>query len=310
MKKRFLLGLVFSAVLLAIVLLPSLKGVTPDRGELVANGPDTQVQAREVMLEKMRAEIARSGDQFTVGDNEAMQYSIDQLCTFNPDMLPEDVTMYEDNEMDLAAVNALPTSYTGYYTPIKNQGSCGSCWSFSMIGNFEGVIKKATGTTVDLSEQNLLDCNPYGYSCSGGFFNYGYLMSPGAALESCDPYVGYKKTCKSSCTKPYKVASWAYVGTSSSVPTTTAIKTAIYNYGTVGAAVYVDSYWQAYSGGTFTRNATGSPNHAIILMGWDDSKGAWRLKNSWGTSWGESGFMWIKYGVQKVGYAANRCTKY
>jgi C1A family cysteine protease len=98
------------------------------------------------------------------------------------------------------------------------------------------------------------------------------------------------------------------VGSSSSVPAVSAIKQKIYDYGSVAAAVYADSYFMAYTSGCFSRNASGSPNHAIILVGWDDSRcttGAWRLKNNWGTGWGESGFMWIKYGVQKVGYAAN-----
>jgi len=113
-----------------------------------------------------------------------------------------------------------------------------------------------------------------------------------------------KTTCKTTCAYAYRATSWAYCGTSSGVPSTTSIKTGIYNYGSVAAAVYANSTFQAYKSGTYNTCVSSSPNHAICLVGWDDAKGAWRLKNSWGTSWGESGLMWIKYGCNKVGYAA------
>jgi cathepsin L len=93
------------------------------------------------------------------------------------------------------------------------------------------------------------------------------------------------------------------------------IKQAIQTYGPVAAAVYVGSYFQSYTGGVFDKNessnggfcgcsAPSQVNHAIVLIGWDDSKQAWLLRNSWGPGWGESGYMWIKYGASQVGYAA------
>ena len=84
------------------------------------------------------------------------------------------------------------------------------------------------------------------------------------------------------------------------------IKNAIYTYGAVAAAVYVGTPFQYYTSGVFNdcRRRPKSPNHAIQLVGWDDAKGAWLMKNSWGTGWGENGFMWIAYGCDNVGYAA------
>jgi hypothetical protein len=85
-----------------------------------------------------------------------------------------------------------------------------------------------------------------------------------------------------------------------------AIKNAIYNYGPVAAAVCVDRYFQAYTGGIFTDPVPcRQVNHAIVLVGWDDAGGYWILRNSWGTSWGEQGYMRIAYGTSQVGYAAN-----
>lgn len=77
-----------------------------------------------------------------------------------------------------------------------------------------------------------------------------------------------------------------------------------YQYDPVTTGIAVDSYFQSYTGGVFNYNYTGEVNHGINLVGWDDNKGAWILKNSWGTGWGENGYMYIKYGVSRVGKAA------
>lgn len=63
--------------------------------------------------------------------------------------------------------------------------------------------------------------------------------------------------------------------------------------------------FQGYKSGVFNENANDNGiNHAIVIVGWDDAKGAWRIKNSWSTGWGEAGYMWIKYGSNDIGYAA------
>jgi cathepsin L len=83
------------------------------------------------------------------------------------------------------------------------------------------------------------------------------------------------------------------------------LKSAIYTHGGVSAGVTVDSYFQAYTGGVYANTGNSDPiNHAIVLVGWDDTKGAWLMKNSWGPSWGVNGFMWIKYGTSNVGTGA------
>lgn len=306
-KKMFVFGVLAAFIAVALVFLPSTSARVQDYNKKIAEESE-KAEQMERSLAQMQAAIDREGYTFTVDNNPAMQYSISQLCNLKPEMAGPDSFLYEDGEqfLDISRANALPASFMGSYSPIKNQGSCGSCWSFGIIGQLEGQVKKTYGVTKDLSEQNLLDCNTYGYSCSGGYFDaFNNLKSPkGSVYESCDPYVGYRKTCRTTCAVAYRISSWYYVSGSSSVPTTTSIKNAIYSKGTVTAAVYADSYFQAYKTGIFNRNAYGSPNHAIILVGWDDAKGAWRLKNSWGTGWGESGLMWIKYDVQKVGYGA------
>jgi len=315
-RQKLLLGLLAVAVVVSFVFVPSLQAKTHPKNVGIderAKRDDARFEEWNQRLAEMRYVIEKEGDQFTVGHTSATQYDLEQLCTLNPELADPNDDLQEYGEfndpgLQIDYTMALPTSYTGYYTSVKNQGNCGSCWAFAIVGVLEGELKKSTGTTYNYSEEYLLDCNHYGYSCSGGYFSaHNDHKSPyGARNESCYPYVGSKGTCySSSCSIVRQISSWYYISGSSSIPTTTNIKNYIYSKGIVAAAVYADSYFQAYSGGTFTRNASGSPNHAICLVGWDDSRGAWRLKNSWGTGWGESGMMWIKYGVQKVGYAAN-----
>jgi C1A family cysteine protease len=99
------------------------------------------------------------------------------------------------------------------------------------------------------------------------------------------------------------------VDKSYSVPSIAAIKQAIYDHGPVSAAVCAGLSFSDYTGGyVFETHECSSVDHAIVLVGWDDNQGAngiWLLRNSWGTSWGEGGYMRIGYGVNNVGFAAN-----
>ncbi len=317
-SKKSLLLVFFLAVLVVMLAIPALQGIQrdPDDNEIRFTDDDS-IRSLKFKIEKMRDVMRRDGDTFQIEINPAVLVPLDQLCTLKEGLKTVDSSLHEAKNPELNEALALPTSYTGYFTIPKDQMSCGSCWAFSTLGEVEAVILKNTGTTYDLSEQHMLDCNPYGYSCSGGWFAFGMCIPPNyPRLESCYPYVGVKQTCKTSCPSAgVYINNWYYIGTSSSVPTVTNIKNAIYNYGSVSAAVVVNTYFQAYSSGCFSRKVNGSVNHGIVLCGWNDttpcSSGAWLLKNSWGTSWGTTapgtttrGFMWIQYGVAKVGYAA------
>ena len=86
------------------------------------------------------------------------------------------------------------------------------------------------------------------------------------------------------------------------------IKRAIMDYGPIAVGIRVGNAFLAYTGGIFNLDETGEVNHAVALVGWDDNqgeRGVWILRNSWGTGWGEAGYMHIEYGTSQVGYAAN-----
>ena len=218
---------------------------------------------------------------------------------------------------DVVTPDAVPAAYNwcskGGCTPVRDQASCGSCWAFATVGPLESAILLRDGVSSDLSEQYLVSCNSDGWGCDGGWWAHDYhewkflAAQPGAGAryESDFPYTATDATCMGPYNAHEKIADWVYVGNSSSVPTTAAIKQAIYDHGPISAGVCVNSAFQAYTGGVFS--PTGwcfSINHGIVLVGWDDSVGAWILRNSWGPEWGEDGYMRIVYGKSYVGYAA------
>jgi PKD repeat protein len=255
-------------------------------------------------LDEMREEIARLGYNFTVGKTSVSDVPLENLCGL---VEPPDWRQTGKFDGGYKGIEAAPSSWDwrdyGVVTVIQNQGSCGSCWAFGTIGSYESCVAVAGGGLDNLSEEWLLDCNTLGYDCGGGWWGFPDLYD-GVPLESCYPYVGSAGSCNTSCPKYHPMDDWYYVGPSSGVASTTDIKNAMYEHGPIAAAVYVDSYFQAYSGGIFSNTASYSPNHAIVLVGWNDSGGYWILKNSWGTNWGESGYMRIEYGANNVGYAA------
>jgi predicted secreted protein len=216
-------------------------------------------------------------------------------------------------------LSSLPPGFSWaptYTTPIKDQGLCGSCWAFACVGMLESNIKIKDGFTKDLSEQYLLSCNPYNFSCSGGNFHahdmHEYYIPPGdtdagAVYEGEFGYVASKVACGAPYANYETIFSWDYV--SYAMPTVTQIKQAIMDHGPIGCGIRsgYSAFWN-YTGGVFETHNSGDPDHAVVLVGWDDNQGTsgvWILRNSWGTSWGDNGYMYIGYGVSSVGTAAN-----
>ncbi len=250
----------------------------------------------------------------------AKTYSV-QVQVHRPSQVPAPAAPAAELEIEAAGATApaaVPSSFNwcdqGGCTPIRDQGQCGSCWAFSTVGPLESAILRAGEGAKDLSEQYLVSCNVEGWGCNGGWWGHDYhewKFSPpevdaGAVYESAFPYTATDAPCAREYGTNEQIADWVYVGSSSSVPATDAIKQAIVDHGPVSAVVCVNTAFQLYQEGVFNpTQPCRQTNHAIVLVGWDDSRGAWRLRNSWGTGWGEDGYMWIAYGKSIVGYGAN-----
>jgi chitodextrinase/C1A family cysteine protease len=218
-------------------------------------------------------------------------------------------------------VKSLPVSFDwrtqGVVTPVKDQGATNGCWSFGSAAGFEAKIKKKDGIERDLSEQFLCACNPFGYSASGGgwwahdlWWNY---VPPGdngagAVYESDFPYQ-YKDVDCTPHNHYEQLEGWAYTDDVEDTPwpsilhdpTVAQVKQKLYDWGPIPTALCVDN-WGSYTGGVLTTPSTSTAtNHIVLITGWDDVNQCWIIKNSWGTGWGEAGYIRIKYGNNLVG---------
>jgi C1A family cysteine protease len=272
-------------------------------------------------LQAVQREIEEKGYTFTAGYSPAMERTIPELCGL---VEPKDWQRHAPFARMEAYLSTLPPVYdtrrdlTDGNTTVRDQGSCGSCWAFGTVGPLEILISHVCGVKENLSEQYLVSCNNSGWSCSGGWFAHDYHQwrsgktgeVPGAVFETVFPYTATNAACTGSHNPhTYKINNWSYIAAGANgVPLDNDIKQAIYDHGPVSVAVCVGGAFQSYKSGVFnaaTDTCSGTVNHAVTLVGWDDSQGCWILKNSWGKGWGEGGYMRIKYGTSKVGYAAN-----
>ena len=228
-------------------------------------------------------------------------------------------TMNPIDEIPLKAT--LPASFDwrtyGIVPAPRDQGSCGGCWSFGTVGIMESVIAIVGGPLTDLSEQFLISCNTSGWSCNGGLtahmYHYDTLgknqTAIGAVLEADKPYSATNGSCSVPYNHPYILSGWQFIVPNEwTMPTVDQIKNAIITYGPVTAGVCVGNAFQAYESGIFSTDETSDcpgstfrTNHQIILVGWNDAGGYWIMRNSWGSGWGESGYMKIAYNTSRVG---------
>ena len=200
----------------------------------------------------------------------------------------------------------------GLVTPIKDQSQCGSCWDFSGTGVCEMAMVKAGQANVgtfSLSEQYTLDCGNNG-GCDGDNSETVAAWCKSKGIPTTGDYgIAYRASagnCKATNPKLWQIADWGYVAQQSGVAPTQSIKDAMVKYGPIAVNVAADNVFANYSGGVFKDSGSRNIDHAVMVVGWDDSKGkgCWLLRNSWGTSWGERGYMWIEYGANQVGDGA------
>jgi cathepsin L len=190
----------------------------------------------------------------------------------------------------------------GKVTSIKQQ-MCGDCWAFAAIGQMESALLVAGWSGQDLSEQHMLSCSNAG-DCGGGNRSLAipWSVSNKVATEAAYPYEGGVKSACKGIAGSWQLLASGWIDGSGNVTPTATLKNAICEYGPVSVSIYASPALQGYGGGVFNENNNDQgTNHAILLIGWDDSKQAWLIKNSWGTDWGESGYAWVRYGTNNVG---------
>jgi len=202
--------------------------------------------------------------------------------------------------------NDLPASVNwvteGMVTPIKDQGTCGSCWSFSTTGSIESAYKIKNGAEILLSEQQLVDCSvSYGNNgCSGGLVEYAYHYIENVPLEteSQYPYKATNQKCAAEALSgDVKLSDFKDVQRFS--PTQLAQALVI---GPVSVGVDASGFsFKLYKSGIIKRMCGTSIDHAVLAVGYGTEKGVdyWMIKNSWGAKWGEKGYFRVLRDMKK-----------
>ncbi|GMH17474.1 hypothetical protein Nepgr_019315 [Nepenthes gracilis] len=197
------------------------------------------------------------------------------------------------------SLSDIPTSVDwrkeGAVTNIKDQGSCGACWSFSATGAIEGINKIKTGSLVSLSEQELIDCDTsYDSGCGGGLMDYAYqfiIDNHGIDTEEDYPYQGSQRSCNKNKLKRHVVTIDSYVDIppNNEEELLRVVAAQPVSVGICGS----ERAFQLYSKGIFTGPCSTSLDHAVLIVGYgsENSVDYWIVKNSWGTHWGMNGYI-------------------
>ncbi|KAK7263740.1 hypothetical protein RJT34_31336 [Clitoria ternatea] len=204
-------------------------------------------------------------------------------------------------------VTALPSSIDwrqkGAVTPIKDQGQCGCCWAFSAVAATEGIHKLSTGKLTSLSEQELVDCDINGVDqgCEGGLMDDAFkfiIQNHGLNTEANYPYKGVDGKCNANEEGNHAATITGY----EDVPTNNekALQKAVANQPVSVAIDASGSDFQFYKSGVFTGSCGTELDHGVTAVGYgvsDDGTEYWLVKNSWGTTWGEEGYIRMQRGV-------------
>jgi C1A family cysteine protease len=218
---------------------------------------------------------------------------------------------------DLTALPAsIDWSTKGAVTGVKDQGNCGSCWSFSATGALEGAYQIKYGSLVSFSEQNLVSCDTIDSACNGGLMDNAFSWTKsngGLCTESGYPYTsgstGQKGACTTTCTKNSNVTPKSFTDVAKN--SDSALMTALAQQ-PVSIAIQADQpAFQLYKSGVLTGTCGSNLDHGVLAVGygtWTDGTDYYKVKNSWGTTWGMSGYILIQRGnPQRCGECGILC---
>jgi len=234
---------------------------------------------------------------FVLGVNQFSDMTQEE---FRYNYLNSEVPKVEGETVDLSGVQA-PASVNwvqaGKVTAVENQGQCGSCWSFSATGAIEGAYAIKYNSLKVFSEQQLVDCcgSAYGsYGCNGGQMTgaFSYVKNNGQVLASQYPYTAKQGTCQNKGTPTVYLTGYVNVAQQNSDALLNAVAIT-----PVSVAIEADQpVFQNYKSGVLNSAACGTNlDHGVLAVGYgsDGSTPYWLVKNSWGSSWGESGYIRI-----------------
>lgn len=270
----------------------------------------------------IEAHNSNAHNTYELGHNQFSHMSFDEFKEYIHLGLDAPVAETKPSKVLEAPQNltALPASVDwttqGAVTGVKDQGNCGSCWSFSATGALEGAYKIKYGTLVSFSEQNLVSCDTIDSACNGGLMDNAFTWTKsngGLCTESGYPYTsgttGQKGACTTTCTKNTAVAPKSFTDVAKN--SDSALMTALAQQ-PVSIAIQADQpAFQLYKSGVLTGTCGSNLDHGVLAVGygtWTDGTDYYKVKNSWGTGWGMSGYILIQRGnPQRCGECGILC---
>jgi C1A family cysteine protease len=277
-----------------------------DRFNKLYNTPEEYEIRFHIFRTNLRAIILHNLDEtqtFTMGLNQFTDLTAEEFNSYHVATLKEDVVFtYNCKSFDTSGSSDLPLSVdwrtSGAVTSVKDQGQCGSCWSFSSTGAIEGAWAISRGELIDLSEQQLVDCATgllYGSrGCNGGQMDgaFKYVIENGQCAFDAYPYTATDGLCNQKCTSIANISYCLDVKSKDQLSLKAAVALQ-----PVSVAIEADTrYFQSYSSGILTSTSCGTNlDHGVLVVGYgvQDGQQYWLVKNSWGTTWGDKGYLKI-----------------
>lgn len=199
---------------------------------------------------------------------------------------------------------------------VKWQGACGTCWAFAAIAAFEGnyaIVNNLdiSDGSIDLSEQDVVNCATSLNCNEGGWVEntFKHLIDSGGVTEQQSPYLARYDQCQSFDSRGFRAVNWNYLNRYGAIPAESQIKAALCEHGPISAGIFATEalmiHKRQQNESVFREPwadiAGNEMNHFVTIIGWDDGKQAWLIKNSWDRDWGDNGFAWIAWRSNNIG---------
>merc|ERR1711988_155361 len=253
------------------------------------------IAAHNARFEKGEVSYSMKMNQF----GDMLPEEFEAMQTYKPQEFSEETPLFM-TPANFKAPSSVDWRNQGLVTGVKNQGQCGGCWSFSTTGSLEGAWKLKGHTLVGLSEQNLLDCSwRYGnLGCNGGEMDSAFeyiIKNGGIGTEASYPYTAKDGSCHySAANKGATMSKYTDVTSGSE----SALQNAVGLIGPVSVAIDAShNSFQLYKSGVYYEPNCSSTklDHGVLTVGYntDGSDQYWIVKNSWGVTWGQQGYIWM-----------------